>query len=119
MGLPFQAGPAAWATCHCDTLTDVERTFDANPREHSAPMTKRILSAIAEVLPDDGHHYLTEVDIRPGWGDVLNVHLHTTMPHTEAGREFGKKLRDAIAEALEGERHFVEIVWGARDTSPR
>jgi hypothetical protein len=82
-------------------------------------MTKRILSAIAEVLPDDGHHYLTEVDIRPGWGDVLNVHLHTTMPHTEAGREFGKKLRDAIAEALEGERHFVEIVWGARDTSPR
>jgi hypothetical protein len=81
-------------------------------------MTKRILSAIARVLPDDGHHYLTEVDIRPGWGNILNVHLHTTMPHTDAGREFGKKLRDAIAEALDGERHVVEIVWGASASSP-
>ena len=81
-------------------------------------MTKRILSAIAQVLPDDGHTYLTEVEIRRGWGDVLNVQLHTTMPRTEAGREFGNKLRGAIDEALEGERHFVEIVGGARSPAP-
>ena len=76
-------------------------------------MTKRVLSAIAQVLPDDGHHYLTKVDIRRGWGDILNVQLHTTMPRTESGREFGQKLREAIDEALRDERHFVEIVWGA------
>lgn len=76
-------------------------------------MTKRVLSAIAEVLPDDGHNYLTKVDIRRGWGDVLNVQLHTTMPRTEGGRELGEKLRDAIDKALRDERHLVEIVWGA------
>jgi hypothetical protein len=75
-------------------------------------MTKRVLSAIVQALPDDGHNYLTKVDIRRGWGDVLNVQLHTTMPPT-AGRELGEKLRDAINEALRDERHFVEIVWGA------
>ncbi len=75
-------------------------------------MTKRVLSAIAQVLPDDGHHYLTKVDVRRGWGDVLNVQLYTTMPRTEDGRGIGEKLRDAIDEALRDERHFVEIVWG-------
>jgi RNA binding exosome subunit len=77
-------------------------------------MTKRVLSAIAQVLPDDGHNYLTKVDIRRGWGDVLNVQLHTTMSRTEGGRALGEKLRDAIDEALRDERHVVEIVWGAR-----
>jgi hypothetical protein len=75
-------------------------------------MTKRILSAIAQVLPDDDQNYLTKIDIRRGWGDVLNVRLHTTMPRTEYGREFGQRLREAIGEALGEERHLVEIVWG-------
>jgi hypothetical protein len=77
-------------------------------------MTKRVLSAIAQVLPDDGRDYLTKVDIRRGWGDVLNVQLHTAMPCSEVGRELGEKLRDAVGEALRDERHVVEIVWGAR-----
>ena len=81
-------------------------------------MTKRILSAIAQVLPDDGHHYLTEVDIRPGWGDVLNVHLHTTMPHTEAGREFERSFEmllpkrskvSVISSKLSGEREIFHL----------
>ena len=76
-------------------------------------MTKRVLTAIAKVLPDDGHNYFTKLEIRRGWGNILNVQLHTTMPHSEAGREFGDKLRLAISEALGDERHHVEIVWGA------
>ena len=76
-------------------------------------MTKSVLSAIAQVLPDDGHDYLTKLDIRRGWGNVLYVRLHTTVPPSEAGREFGGRLRDAIREALGEERHSVEIVWGA------
>jgi hypothetical protein len=82
-------------------------------------MTRRVLSAIAQVLPDDDHHYLTKVDIRRGWGDVLNVRLHTTMTRTEGGRELGQKLRDAVGEALEHERHLVEIVWGAGSSASR
>jgi RNA binding exosome subunit len=76
-------------------------------------MTKRVLSAIAQALPDDGHNFLTKLVIRRGWGNVLNIQLHTTMPQSEVGREFGEQLRDAIDEVLRDERHLVEIVWGA------
>jgi hypothetical protein len=76
-------------------------------------VTKSVLSAIAQVLPDDGHNYLTKLDIRRGWGDVLHVRLHTTVPPSAAGREFGDRLRDAIGQALGDERHSVVIVWGA------
>jgi hypothetical protein len=76
-------------------------------------MTERVLSAIAQVLPDDSRNYFTRVDVRRGWGDILNVQLSTTLPRSEAGRELGDQLRHAIAEALGDERHLVEIVWGA------
>jgi hypothetical protein len=76
-------------------------------------MTKRLFSAIAQALPDDGRDYLTKLVIRRGWGNVLNVQLHTTLPRSEAGRELGDQLRAAIAEVLGEERHHVEIVWGA------
>jgi hypothetical protein len=79
----------------------------------SVGTTKRVLSAIAQVLPDDGHNYLTNLDIRRGWGTVLNVQLHTPLPRSEAGRAFGNLLRDAIDEVLGDERHHIEIVWGA------
>jgi hypothetical protein len=35
------------------------------------------------------------------------------MHQSEFGREFGTKLREAVADALEDERHTVEIVWDA------
>jgi hypothetical protein len=38
-------------------------------------VTKSVLSALAQVLPDDGHNHLTKLDIRRGWGDVLHVRL--------------------------------------------
>jgi hypothetical protein len=30
-------------------------------------VTKSVLSALAQVLPDDGHNHLTKLDIRRGW----------------------------------------------------
>ena len=74
-------------------------------------MTRRVLAAVAEVLPDDGCNHLARLDIRHGWGNTLNVRLYTTMHQSEFGREFGTKLREAVADALEDERHTVEIVW--------
>ena len=76
-------------------------------------MTKRVLTAVPQVLPDEGPDHLTRLDIRRGWGDVLNVRIHTTMSRSTAGREFAAKLREAIDDALGDERHAVEIVWGA------
>ena len=76
-------------------------------------MTRRVLAAVAEVLPDDGCNHLARLDIRQGWGNTLNVRLYTTMHQSEGGREFGTKLREAVAHALEDERHTVEIVWDA------
>jgi hypothetical protein len=87
----------------------------AAPLQHAemAGVTKCALSVIAEVLPDDGHGHLTKIDIRRGWGNVLNIRLHTTMPRTEAGQRFGDQLRNAMSQALGDERLSVEIVWGA------
>ena len=75
---------------------------------------KRALTAIAEGLPDLDHNYLTKVDISRGWGDILNVRLHTTLPHSEAWRGFGDQVRSALDETLADERHHVEIVSSAR-----
>ena len=76
-------------------------------------MTRRVLAAVAQVLPDDGQNHLTRLDIHHGWGDTLNVRLHTTMPQSAIGREFGVKLREAVDGALIDQRHTVEIVWDA------
>lgn len=76
-------------------------------------VTKRVLSAIAQVVPDDGQTHLTRIDIRPGWGNILNVRLHTPMARSAAGQEFGAKVREAVDHALGDERHSVEIVWDA------
>jgi hypothetical protein len=54
-------------------------------------VTKRVLSAIAQVVPDDGQTHLTRIDIRPGWGNILNVRLHTPMARSAAGQEFGAR----------------------------
>src|ERR1035441_575940 len=42
-------------------------------RARGVGMTKRVLTAVAQVLPDEGPDHLTRLDIRRGWGDVLNV----------------------------------------------
>ncbi len=74
-------------------------------------MTKSVLSAIAGVLPDDNHNYVTKFEIGRGWGNVLNIRLQTTISSPDAGRELGDRLRHALGEALADERHHVEIVW--------
>jgi hypothetical protein len=71
-------------------------------------VTKRILEAIAEVLPDDGHHHISRLDVRRGWGNILNIRIHAT---TTAGEGLKVKLREAIEKAVGDQRHSIEIVW--------
>jgi hypothetical protein len=78
--------------------------------ERCALVMKRVLFAIAELLPDGDQSYLTKVDISRGWGDVVNIRLHTALPHSETRRGFTEKVRNAMSEILEDERHRVEIV---------
>jgi hypothetical protein len=82
-------------------------------RTKEVDVTRRVLAALAQVLPDDGCNHLTRLDFHHGWGDTLNVRLHTTMPPSEIGRELGAKLREAVDNALIGQRHTVDIVWDA------
>lgn len=77
-------------------------------------VTKRVLAAVAQVLPDDGQNHLPKLEIWQGWGHILSIRLYTTMSQSTAGREFAAKLREAIAEALGNQRHTVEIVWDAQ-----
>lgn len=78
--------------------------------------TKRLLIALAHALPDEGSSHLTGFNLHTGWGDILNVRLHTAMQRTSVGMEFGTELRQAVSEVLGQQRHAVEIVW---DSPPR
>ena len=89
---------------HHPTVTDVQG---------SVGVTKSVFAALAGVMPDDDHNYLTRAEIRHGWGNILNIRLHTTIPRSAEGREFGDRLRGAIDDALGDQRHSVEIVWEA------
>jgi len=71
-------------------------------------MTKKVLAAIAEVLPDNGHHHISRLDVRRGWGDILNIRLHAT---TADGEGLEARLREAIEKAVGDQRHSIEIVW--------
>lgn len=69
-------------------------------------MTKRILAAIAEVAPDDGHNHISRLDVRRG--GILNIRVHAAKT---AGEGLRVKLRQAIENAVGDQRHSIEIVW--------
>jgi hypothetical protein len=94
-------------------------SFDENGACHrrcplqTRGMTKGVLAAIAEVLPDDGRNHIARLDVRRGWGNILNIRLYATASPATGGRELETKLRRAINAAMGDERHSIEFVWGA------
>ena len=38
---------------------------------------RRVLDALGQVLPEEGYGHLTRLDIRHGWGNVLNIRLYS------------------------------------------
>ncbi|MGP0031507.1 MAG: hypothetical protein ACLPVF_13495 [Acidimicrobiales bacterium] len=75
-------------------------------------LAKNLLIALAQSLPDEGPSPLSGVHMQRGWGDVVNVRLHTTVAPTPDGRVIGVELSQAVSRALQGQRHAVDIVWG-------
>ena len=72
---------------------------------------KRLLLAIAEALPEHGPSHVRSIEFRHGWGDILNVRLHTPLAPTPEGRSIAAQLKAAVSDVLADQRHAVEIVW--------
>jgi hypothetical protein len=68
-------------------------------------VTRRVFMAIAGAHPDGSAYEISRVDVRRGWGDIVNVTIH-------GGRDpqgHGRVIREAVERALETERHSVRL----------
>jgi hypothetical protein len=74
-------------------------------------LTKRVLLAVAQCLPDDGPTHLTGCEVRRGWGGIVTVTLHATRPPLVDGPAIDREYRQAVSQALVSERHVVELIW--------
>ena len=68
-------------------------------------ITRRVFVAIADAHPDGSAYEISRVDIRRGWGNVVNVTIHGGGDPQGHGRV----IREAIERALETERHSVRL----------
>jgi len=71
-----------------------------------APITKRVLQALADAHPEGGEFAVTRVDIHRGWGGVVNVTIFGLDPARPSG---GRELRDAVERSLGSERFRVRL----------
>ena len=70
-----------------------------------AAVTKRVFRAIADAHPGDSDFEISRVEIRHGWGDIVNVTIH-------GGRDpqgHGRAVREAVERALDPARHSVRL----------
>jgi hypothetical protein len=72
--------------------------------------TKRVLHTLACCLSEDGSSLVSGLRILDGWGHIVLVRIHTPLSWT-AHQEVVVRLKEAVEEALEDQRHRVEIVW--------
>jgi hypothetical protein len=73
--------------------------------------TRRLLTALAGAIPEEGPSQLTGLSIRQGWGGIVNVRVHTSASPTAADWELGRALSTAVQIALDGRRHELSFVW--------
>jgi hypothetical protein len=78
-------------------------------------VSKRVLQAIAEAHPEGGEFAVRRVDISRGWGNLVNVTIHTEPAATgsegAAGRRssHARAVREAVERALAPERCRVSL----------
>ncbi len=84
-----------------------------------AHLSKRVLLAIAESHPDHGEFAVRRVDISRGWGNLVNVTIHTLPDRSwdradgAGGRRRGphaQAVREAVERALAPERCRVSVL---------
>lgn len=78
----------------------------------AAEMTRRVLHAVADTLPDGGVCPVTRLEFHHGWGDIVLVRIHALLSWP-GHQELGDHLKEAVEAACGSQRHRVEIVWDA------
>jgi hypothetical protein len=89
-------------------LTETTRTAHDSAVLRSGT-TKRVFHALANAVPEDGWSAISALNLRRGWGNVVDVRVHT--PLSLGQREEMAPLQLAIEVALAEYRHRVEIIW--------
>ena len=78
-----------------------------------ADVSERILKAVSEVLPGQGHDIVARIDIQDGWGDTTYVRIHSPLSRTATNQDLFTRLRAAIDTELTDRRYRVEILWNS------
>jgi len=79
-------------------------------------LSKRILQALADALPEDGpNNLMSRIELRRGWGDAINIDIYPgTDPQAATGRrQIEQGLRASVDRALGPQRHSLQVHWGA------
>ena len=73
-----------------------------------------MFQAIADAHPDEGHFTVHRVDIRRGWGDLLNVTIHAysggAAPDSRTLSAAGQAIRKSVEHALVHQRSRVALL---------
>jgi hypothetical protein len=73
-------------------------------------ITRRVLTGLAEALPEEGRNLITRVDIKRGWGETVMVRVYSGALGGQPS-ELKAIFKAAIDEVLGDERHDVQVVW--------
>jgi hypothetical protein len=72
-------------------------------------LVKRLLLALASALPDDGPDQLTGITIRQGWGGMINVQAHSSLPLQRDKAAIKSLLEEVVRSAVGERRHGVSV----------
>jgi hypothetical protein len=74
-------------------------------------VTKRVLTGLANALPEEGYNFITRIDIGRGWGETILVTIYASALLQHQSLDIRKMYKEAIDEVLVGERHLVQFEW--------
>lgn len=78
-----------------------------------ADLNKRVLHALADAVADDPGYSFTGVDVRQGWGDIVNVTIYGESIDGTPGPG-GRALVQAVETAIDPERRTVRLETARR-----
>ena len=78
----------------------------------TADLKNRVLLNLSEALQDEDVNLLGDLDVHKGWGDVIYVTIHSRIsPSFEHRNRLRALFESAVDDALDPDRHLVDIKW--------
>jgi hypothetical protein len=71
-------------------------------------LVKRVLRAVADAHPEAGAFAVRRVEIKKGWGDLINVTIQAVQEPGQ-GNEEARQVRAAVERVLGSERFRVSL----------